>query len=304
MSTNPPKEAAKAATPPPINSSSTDMPPFKAILLALALFALCLLSLYFSQFNGSWGTQEHFGTFGDFLGGVLNPVLGFATVGLLIWSIKKQGEELALSREELAFTRQELAETKVETALSRKAMEDQVEHLKKEANISELLKLTEEIRSRIHRLLDSNLTMHFIDDEDNSHILLPFNTHTPRMLFSGQLEELSQREIHLLRLQHKKEFSDALSIDSNCQDFKLWCELHDTAIIYANLIVDYLKKTQSTSFALVYSKEVYQILLSLSSILCTKAVSEQISQLEDVLDLVNGGLDFLYMNKEQHSYHL
>ncbi|MGI2159488.1 hypothetical protein [Shewanella baltica] len=90
------------------------------------------------NFNGGWGNQGDFGAFGDFLGGVLNPILGFATVGLLIWSLKMQMKELSHSNEQLALTRQELKETKEETMLSRKAMEAQVEHLQKESQLNEL----------------------------------------------------------------------------------------------------------------------------------------------------------------------
>ncbi|MCG9754999.1 hypothetical protein L1D40_07160 [Shewanella insulae] len=111
---------------------------FKWLIILLALLGACILALYFSNFNGSWGNQADFGAFGDYVGGVLNPVLGFATVGLLIWSLKMQREELSLSRQELTLTRQELAETKEETALSRQAMEAQVAHLKQEAKLNEL----------------------------------------------------------------------------------------------------------------------------------------------------------------------
>lgn len=104
---------------------------FKWMLIALAIFALCLLALYFMNFHGSWGNQGDFGAFGDYFGGVLNPILSFATVGLLIWSLKYQVDELALTREELA-------ETKEETALSRQALEAQVAQLKQDGKLTEL----------------------------------------------------------------------------------------------------------------------------------------------------------------------
>lgn len=60
-----------------------------------------VLLLYFYQFNGSLGDQEMFGQFGDFIGGTLNPFLSFLTIVLLIWSIRLQMSELALTREEM-----------------------------------------------------------------------------------------------------------------------------------------------------------------------------------------------------------
>lgn len=133
MTTNPPKL-------PQAEQAKTDKTaiPFKKIIIPLAIFATCLLVPYFWNFHGAWGNQGDFGTFGDFFGGILNPILGFATVTLLVWSLNIQLNELALSRQELALTRQELAETKEETALSRKAVEAQVDHLKKDAQLNEL----------------------------------------------------------------------------------------------------------------------------------------------------------------------
>ncbi|MGE6316471.1 hypothetical protein ACQKC1_11955 [Shewanella baltica] len=108
------------------------------MIAIIASIALALLGTYFLNFNGAFGNQGDFGTFGDFLGGVLNPILGFTTVFLLIWSLKMQLKELALSNQQLALTRQELKETKEETALSRQAMEAQVAHLKQDAKLTEL----------------------------------------------------------------------------------------------------------------------------------------------------------------------
>lgn len=136
MSINPPElNQIKEA-----NSSSARADELKLrwFLIIPALFAAFFLLLYLINFNDGFGNQGDFGTFGDFLGGTLNPVLGFVTVVLLVLSLRKQSQELAMSREELALTREELAKTKEETALSRRAMEAQVEHLKKEAKLSEL----------------------------------------------------------------------------------------------------------------------------------------------------------------------
>lgn len=70
-----------------------------------------VLLLYFYQFNGSLGDQEMFGQFGDFIGGTLNPFLSFLTIVLLIWSIRLQMSELALTREEMKKSTTALEET-------------------------------------------------------------------------------------------------------------------------------------------------------------------------------------------------
>jgi uncharacterized membrane protein YciS (DUF1049 family) len=49
-------------------------------------------------------SKADLGTLGDLLGGALNPILSFATICLLVWSIQIQLRELADTREELKKT--------------------------------------------------------------------------------------------------------------------------------------------------------------------------------------------------------
>lgn len=109
------------------------------ILVVLVVIALFLLGIYFSNFNGHWGNQGDFGTFGDFLGGTLNPILGFATVVLLIRSLKLQSIDLVISRRELVQ--------------SNDAMQRQVSHLEKETKLNELIRLMDDLRSQFHKKL-------------------------------------------------------------------------------------------------------------------------------------------------------
>ncbi|PKG74234.1 hypothetical protein CXF86_14025 [Shewanella sp. GutCb] len=118
----------------------------KVSLVFVLSIAISILFLYFGKFNGPLGTQETFAQFGDFLGGTLNPILGFATIGLLIWSINIQMKELRLTREELAAT-------KSEAEKSRLALEGQVLHLKKESYLNELTRVLKEQNSKYNELI-------------------------------------------------------------------------------------------------------------------------------------------------------
>lgn len=69
-------------------------------LIALVVFAVILI-LYFARFNSGFGDQAAFGEFGDFVGGALNPILGFATIWLLLKSISFQIVEFSLTRNEI-----------------------------------------------------------------------------------------------------------------------------------------------------------------------------------------------------------
>lgn len=72
--------------------------------------SICLLFLYFKQF-GSLGLSSdngHWGTFGDYFGGVVNPIVGMLTVFLVLHSIRIQRKELRASLEELAKSNEAL----------------------------------------------------------------------------------------------------------------------------------------------------------------------------------------------------
>lgn len=80
-----------------------------AVLLAVNL-------LYVARFWGApLGGPEAYGVFGDFMGGVANPILGFLTILLLVKSLSIQQQtlqsteqEMKLSREALDLSRQEM----------------------------------------------------------------------------------------------------------------------------------------------------------------------------------------------------
>ncbi|WP_226410574.1 DNA translocase FtsK 4TM domain-containing protein [Shewanella glacialimarina] len=167
----------------------------KWLITFLAFVAACLLALYFLNFNGGWGNQGDFGAFGDFLGGVLNPILGFATVGLLIWSLKMQMKELSHSNEQLALTRQELKETKEETALSRQAMEAQVTHLKQDAKLTELQGV---LKAQLDIINDLLTTQVYSRATDRGPIEITFdkilNNHNEVLRYKGALSELQDSD--------------------------------------------------------------------------------------------------------------
>ena len=73
-----------------------------ALLAYVTWFAL-LLGAPISEDPDSWGT------FGDYIGGLLNPLVAACALYWLTASVKLQKAELAATRNELALTRSELA---------------------------------------------------------------------------------------------------------------------------------------------------------------------------------------------------
>lgn len=78
---------------------------FAIAITILAIWATCFIytsiSTYFGPPLQPMFDQERLGQLGDFLGGTLNPIFGFATVCLLLWSVFIQRKELSLTRDEL-----------------------------------------------------------------------------------------------------------------------------------------------------------------------------------------------------------
>lgn len=84
-------------------------------LLYFAILLLFItLCVYFYNFkNGLSNESSNWGTFGDFIGGTLNPIFALFSLFAIIYTIKIQTEELEFSREELEETRKELKESRI-----------------------------------------------------------------------------------------------------------------------------------------------------------------------------------------------
>jgi hypothetical protein len=91
------------------------------------LAAGSVLTFYAVYYPGPiTANPTNWGTFGDFLGGSLNPIFGFLGLLALLLTLWVQSRELALSREELRVTREQLersaeAQEKSVAALARQA---------------------------------------------------------------------------------------------------------------------------------------------------------------------------------------
>lgn len=77
------------------------------VLWLAGTFFLGSLALYFISFNGPLSDKQGtWGEFGDYMGGVVNPIIGLCTVWLLTVSLRHNQIALQQAREELALARQ------------------------------------------------------------------------------------------------------------------------------------------------------------------------------------------------------
>ncbi|MBL4265715.1 putative phage abortive infection protein, partial [Vibrio fluvialis] len=79
---------------------------YPVILISLLYLTISILGFFKIGEVSAW-----LGTFGDFVGGITNPIFSFLAFLGLLWTIKQQRDELGISREELRLTREELAKS-------------------------------------------------------------------------------------------------------------------------------------------------------------------------------------------------
>mgnify|MGYP006406241491 CR=1 FL=1 len=84
-------------------------------LVSLGLLAVvCVVGAYIGSFNShEIGGPSDWAQFGDYVGGVANPLLGFVTIALLVISLKYQADELAATRAELSQSREAMQKANV-----------------------------------------------------------------------------------------------------------------------------------------------------------------------------------------------
>ena len=135
---------------------------FKKLINTIAGFVvlgiLIVISVYTYQFqHGSLGDTASFGAFGDYIGGLLNPILGFATVLLLIYSIRIQMRELSKSTAALEASQEAqenlVAISKQEVTLLQESRLDEQNALKTESKRNQLTENLEIIIKKFDELM-------------------------------------------------------------------------------------------------------------------------------------------------------
>ncbi|PTB86850.1 hypothetical protein C9940_00520 [Pseudidiomarina aestuarii] len=82
------------------------------VFVLTIVVSIYALDIYYDKFSkNGLGNTEDFAKFGDYIGGILNPVLAFLTVSLLLLSIHLQSKELKASTEELKKTAEAMTES-------------------------------------------------------------------------------------------------------------------------------------------------------------------------------------------------
>jgi uncharacterized membrane protein len=128
------------------------------ILASIILIALASIGMTFYSYYRYFGdfkivpAVDKWGQFGDYIGGVLNPILSFlGLIGLLITIYQNQNE---------------LAQTRIEIQKTSEAAQRQAEHFEREEEVSELVRIIERIHLDLLSQLEVELTDIIYADDD------------------------------------------------------------------------------------------------------------------------------------------
>jgi len=110
----------------------------RILLAVLAVAALAIFIVAGAYVVHFWGVPlaekgDVWGQFGDYLGGVLNPVFGFLSVFALLVALVLQTRELKLSRESLKLSQEELRLSREEQAKAAEALALQNKAIQKQS---------------------------------------------------------------------------------------------------------------------------------------------------------------------------
>lgn len=173
--------------------------------LALAIIFVAVF-LYFLKFRGQLSNdQAVWGAFGDFVGGIANPVLSFFSLVALLITLVLQRKELSYTRKELEMTREELERSATANETAAKAAEIQLEKLQQQNNFSNYYKHIEEFEKYMEKIIQKeDYTGHSISP---SEVLVVHRLFWPNAKlgdFKTNLEvfeKLSEYDLHQLAQQ-------------------------------------------------------------------------------------------------------
>lgn len=136
------------------------------VWVAIGLFIIASFA-YFYNFHGVFSTaKSDWGTFGDFMGGTLNPLFAFLSLIAIIYTITIQTQELEYSREELKATKEELEKSRIAQEEQSDSFKMQNKSIKQQTFENTFFKLLEHHNSLLEdlnkKLKDDGLTRVFI----------------------------------------------------------------------------------------------------------------------------------------------
>lgn len=132
---------------------------FVGLFILVVIIILSIIGLYYFNF------KEHpisnnpldWGPFGDFFGGVLNPILGFFSFLALLYTIHIQQQELRLTRRELKRSVEAQKQTAEFTKAQSVVSSQQITEMNKREQKNDIFRLIESIDKKMKGFLNSKV---------------------------------------------------------------------------------------------------------------------------------------------------
>lgn len=156
----------------------------------LIFLAITLILFYFFNFYNTVLSQESTAQFGDFFGGVLNPILGFATVILLVWSIQIQLKELKLTRDELILNTKANIEQAKELRIQNKLFINKEKNDTSQLEFKEFQNIFMLQQSLLNNLLDKILVLTITGESLTANELIYSGHSNYQQVFDEYIETL------------------------------------------------------------------------------------------------------------------
>lgn len=122
----------------------------------VATLFLALSHVFYWLWRNSVGNgfgEDKWGQYGDFIGGITNPIISLLTFGGLLYTILVQRRELALQRRELSNSSKALKATEEELRQTKEIAAGQAEFYRKESKKADLEKVMVRISENVIGLL-------------------------------------------------------------------------------------------------------------------------------------------------------
>lgn len=125
------------------------------VLWLAGTFFLGSLALYFISFNGPLSDkQATWGEFGDYMGGVVNPIVGLCTVWLLTVSLRQNQQALKQAQSELEIAGKALKATEASQIASEAALKEQILLAQRSLDTHTVLALWSGLTTEVDHLRD------------------------------------------------------------------------------------------------------------------------------------------------------
>lgn len=217
-----------------------------AVVCLFAFMFVAAFLLYFTSPNSSSAHLQYFGQVGDFFGGMLNPILAFASFIALLYTIRIQSEELRLTKNELK--RSADAHEKTE-----KNLREQIEVAKKQAEVG--------YYHEIFRDIDHKLSQKLVLEFKVNNTVLGFTIGSYYMIIRSLIGMAkSQQDSTAARASYQKIASDNVIVTSLSYDISM------LIVRMASLLAQYGERFGQNSIYLNYTLEYNELVGSMHAL--------------------------------------